>query len=151
VIGCASRSSSHRALAVDLQLNRGRPGAYARVEVHERPAGRVALVQLGGAIDPRGVERLTRALDDLALRGIEQLIVDCARLRHIDYRAVPGLAHALSRYERQAGGVVLCGWSHYLRDLFRLAGCGTDFRCWPSAAELLDETTAIEATREQAS
>ncbi len=141
----------HHSLAVNLHLRHGHPGAHARVELHERISGRVALVQLIGALDVAAVERLTRALDDLALRGVEQLLVDCASLNHIDYRAVPGLALALSRYECRAGGVVVCGLSHYLRDLFRLAGCESGLRCWPSAAELLDEPVAVEATRERAS
>jgi anti-anti-sigma factor len=140
----------HR-IAVNLQLSCGHAGAHARVELHERAAGRIALVQLAGGLDAPSVERLERALDDLALHGVEQLLLDCARLRHIDYRAVPGLARALSRYESRAGGVVVCGLSHYLRDLFRLAGCESGLRCWPSAADLLDDLPADEATRERAS
>ncbi len=139
------------ALAVNLQLSYGRPGAHARVELHDRIGGRVALVQLGGWLDAVAVGRLEQAFEDLALRGVGQLLIDCARLRHIDYRAVPGLARAFSSYECRAGGVVVCGLSHYLRDLFRLAGCESGLRCWPSAAELLDDTLAVEAPRERAS
>jgi anti-anti-sigma factor len=143
--------AAHHVLAVNLELSHGHPGAHARVELHERAAGRVALARLGGVLDIAAVARLSRAFEDLALRGVGQLLVDCADVLHIDYRAVPALAHALSRYECRAGGVVVCGLSHYLRDLFRLAGCETDLRCWPSAAELLDDTAAAEAARERAS
>jgi anti-anti-sigma regulatory factor len=83
------------------------------------------------------VRRFGGTLDDLAERGIEQLLLDCSQVRHIDYRAVPALVAALARFEGHAGGSVVCGLSSYLRDLFRLAGCEARLRCWPSAAELL--------------
>lgn len=143
--------ADRHAFAVNLQLSHGRPGAHARLALHERRGGRVALVQLGGWLDAIGVSRLEQAIDELALRGVEQLLIDCADLRHIDYRAVPELARALSGFECRAGGVVVCGLSHYLRDLFRLAGCESGLRCWPSAAELLDDLPAHEAARERAS
>ena len=67
-----------------------------------------------------------------------QLLLDCSQLRHIDYRA--GAARWSTRCRassRAPAACVVCGLSHYLRDLFRLAGCESRLRCWPSAAELL--------------
>lgn len=125
------------ALALNLELSRGRHGASARIELHDRPEGRIALVQLRGWIDRHAVERLARSLDDLAARGADQVLLDCAQVRHLDYRLAPGLVRAVERFERHAGGVVVCGLSHYLRDLFRLSGCESRLRCWPSSAELL--------------
>jgi len=134
-------------LALNLELSHGRPGASARVELHDRvaaasagPSGvsRIARVALRGCIDGVATRRLSQALDDLALRDVEQVVVDCAELRHIDFRLVPSLVAALDRFEARAGGVVLCGLSRYLRDLFRLAGCESRVRCWPSAADLLE-------------
>jgi anti-anti-sigma factor len=133
-------------LALNLELSHGRPGASARVELHDRvaadagrPGGvsRLARVALRGCIDAVAARRLEQALDDLALRGVEQVLVDCVELRHIDFRMVPALVAALDRFEARSGGVVLCGLSRYLRDLFRMAGCESRLRCWPSAADLL--------------
>ncbi|MCC6350617.1 MAG: STAS domain-containing protein [Candidatus Eisenbacteria bacterium] len=111
------------ALTVHLQFTRGRHGAGARIELHERPAGRLAVLELRGWIDLSAQRRFEQTLDDLAARGVERLLVDCSAVRHIDYRLVPRLVAALTRFEARSGGVALGGLSRYLRDLFRLAGC----------------------------
>ncbi|HEY2955789.1 MAG TPA: STAS domain-containing protein [Candidatus Eisenbacteria bacterium] len=129
--------SGRAALAVNLQLSHGAHGASARLEWHERGGGRVALLQLSGWIDRPALTRLERTVEDLAARGAGQLVLDCSRLRHIDYRLVPALVDALSSYEARAGGIVVCGLSSYLRDLFRLGGCEPRLRCWPAAADLI--------------
>ncbi|OGF16491.1 MAG: hypothetical protein A2W00_13035 [Candidatus Eisenbacteria bacterium RBG_16_71_46] len=139
------------ALVMNLDLSHGRHGATARIELHERDQGRVALVQLGGWLDAVALGRLEDTLRDLELRGVSQLLLDCAAVRHIDYRLVPALVAALDRFEVRAGGCVVCGLSNYLRDLFRLAGCESSMRCWPSAAELLEPPAAPEPGRERAS
>ncbi len=146
----STRSASEPAtLAVNLELSHGHHGAAARLELHEREGQRIALLKLSGWIDTVALRRLKRALDDLAQRGASQLVLDCSQLRHIDYRLVPALVEALSRFESHAGGFVVCGLSHYLRDLFRLAGCEPRLRCWPSATDLLG--SALEPDRERAS
>jgi anti-anti-sigma factor len=139
------------ALVLNLDLSRGRNGASARIELHERAHGRVALVALKGGLDRAAVTRLDRTFDDLAGRGVTRLLLDCSQLRHIDYRLVPELVEAMARFESPMGGFVVCGLSHYLRDLFRLAGCEPRLRCWPSAADLLGATSGFEPGRECAS
>lgn len=139
-----------RALALNLELSRGTRGAAARIEILERGATRIARLDLRGWIGSAAAARLAIALEDLAARGVEQLLLDCSALRHIDYRVLPDLVTSLGRFESRAGGIVVCGLSHYLRDLFRLAGCESRLRCWPSAAELL-APVALEARRECAS
>jgi anti-anti-sigma factor len=139
------------ALALNLELSHGRPGASARVELHDRGTSRIALLTLRGWIDAVAVRRLERALDDLATHSISQLLLDCSPLRHIDYRHVPALVRALARFESRAGGFVVCGLSPYLRDLFRMAGCEPQLRCWPSAQELLGPEGPFEPTGERAS
>lgn len=139
-------------VAMNLQFTRGRHGAAARLEVHERPAGRVGLLALRGWVDLSAERGIERALDDLAARGVSRLIVDCSQLLHVDYRLVPRLADALVRFEAHAGAVVLCGLSRYLRDLFRIAGCESRLCCWPTAADLLDAApVAAGLERERAS
>ena len=140
-----------RSLALSLELSHGAFGAGARVEVLDRDGVRLALLELRGWIDAPAVARLEPVLDQLVVRGVNRLVVDCARVRHIDYRVVPTLVDALGRFDAHAGGFVLCGLSHYLRDLFRLAGREPGLRCWPSAAELLADAHAFEPRRECAS
>jgi anti-anti-sigma factor len=139
-------------LTLDLPLSHGRQGASARVAWFDRPdampgAQRIAVVTLRGWLDRAAVVRLENALQDLAARGVEQVLLDCSPLRHIDYRLASDLVERLERFESRDGGVVVCGLSRHLRDLFRLSGCEARLRCWPSADELL----AREPVRERAS
>jgi anti-anti-sigma factor len=149
--------ASRPVLALSLELSSGRPGASARVEIHDTVAAggghsRIARVALAGCIDAVAARRLSETLDDLALRGVEDVLVDCEALRHVDFRLVPELVASLERFEARSGGVMMCGLSRYLRDVFRLAGCDSRLRCWPSAAELMESTwIAPESGRERAS
>lgn len=142
---------SRRAMALNLELAHGRHGATARLELLERGSGRVALLALRGWLDQVATKRLETALEDLAAHGASQLVIDCSQLRHVDYRLLPALVASLERFESHAGSFVICGLSHYLRDLFRLAGCDGALRCWPSAEELLGAAGTIESGREFAS
>lgn len=130
-----------QALAVNLQFTRGRHGAAARIELHERPSGRLGTLALRGWVDLAAERRIEQALDDLASRGANQLVLDCSQLRHIDYRMVPRLVQALARFEKRAGSVALVGLSRYLHDLFRLSGCDVQLHPWSSAAALLATAT----------
>ena len=128
---------SRQALAVNLQFTRGRHGAAARIELHDRPEGRLATVALCGWVDLPAGRRIEQTLEDLAARGASQLLLDCSQLRHIDYRMVTRLVEALARFEARVGSVAVCGLSRYLHDLFRLSGCAGHLHEWPSAAEVL--------------
>jgi anti-anti-sigma factor len=157
--------SDRPALALNLDLSHGQPGASARVELHDRPVrppggpdawlagtSRVARVSLRGDIDAVAAQRLGRVLEDLALHDVDHVLLDCAQLRHIDFRRVTALVEALIRLDARSGGVVVCGLSRYLRDLFRLAGHESRLRCWSSADDLLETGPhAPEPGRERAS
>ena len=138
---------SQRTMAVNLQFTRGRHGAAARIELHERPTGRVATLELRGWVDLSAERGIERALEDLASRGIDLLLVDCSQLRHIDYRLVPQLVDAFARFEARTGSYLLCGLSHYLRDLFRLAGCDAHLRGWTDAAAGISSPRTFDGPR----
>ena len=89
-------------VTLHLQFTRGRHGAGSRLDVLERPAGRVGLLSLRGWVDLSAQRGIERTLDDLAARGVSRLVVDCSALLHIDYRLVPRLADALQRFTREA-------------------------------------------------
>ncbi len=144
----AGPTEARTSLTMNLQFTRGRHGAAARLEVHERPAGRVGLLALRGWVDLSAARGIERALDDLAARGVTRLVVDCSQLLHIDYRLVPRLVESLVRFEARAGAVGLCGLSRYLRDLFRITGSDAKLCCWPSASDLL-EAAPESAARER--
>lgn len=126
-------------------LSHGLHGTAARLELHDGDPDRLARVALRGWLDAIALDRLERRFEDLARRGVTCLLLDLSGVQHVDYRLVPTLAAALARFEAHAGVAIVCGLSSYLRDIFRLAGCESRLRCWPSSAEL------IESTRELAS
>lgn len=136
-----------KTLAVNLQFTRGRHGAAARIELHDRPGGRFAILALRGWIDLSAERRIEQTLDDLAQRGVSQLLLDCSQLRHIDYRMVPRLVESLDRFEARAGSFALCGLSRYLRDLFRLAGCDAHLRSWLTASDVVSSSVAENGPR----
>jgi anti-anti-sigma factor len=131
-------------VSVNLQFTRGRHGAAARIELHDRPSGRVALLELRGWIDLSAEQRLEQTLDELAARGVARLVVDCSPLRHVDYRMVPRLVGALARFETRSGSVLLSGLSRHLRDLFRLAGFDPHVGAWSPDGQALPAPGAAD-------
>ena len=105
MVATTGTSEVRTSVAMNLQFTRGRHGAAARLEVHERPAGRVGLLALLGWVDLSAERGIERVLDDLANRGVTRLVVDCSQLLHVDYRLVPRLADALVRFEAHSGSV----------------------------------------------
>src|SRR5262249_59677989 len=109
MVSQAGASDVRTSVTMNLQFTRGRHGAAARLEVHERPAGRVGLMALRGWVDLSAARGIERALDDLAARGVSRLVVDCSQLLHVDYRLVPRVAGALPAFAGAARAGALCG------------------------------------------
>jgi len=106
MVSHAGAGDVRTSMTMNLQFTRGRHGAAARLEVHERPAGRVGLLALRGWVDLSATRGIESALDHLATRGISRLVVDCSQLLHVDYRLVPRLAEALLGFEARHEPVV---------------------------------------------
>lgn len=132
-----------------MALSHGRHGSTAHIEHSAQENG--ATVELSGCLDHVGLRRLERILEELATRGVRRLVIDCARLRHVDYPLVRPLASTLTRFETRWGTVALRHASVHLRDLFRLAGCESALRSAASAAALSAPPFESEAGRERAS
>jgi anti-anti-sigma regulatory factor len=147
-----SNGASRRVpLAIHLELQAGRRGACARVELHERAGDTVALVEVGGWLERTALGRLTHALDGLARHGVSRLLLDCSQLRHIDLRLAAPLVASLDRFGPRHGGVALCGLPAHLGPGLRAVGSERGWHCEPSAADLLVAPRPLEARREWAS
>jgi len=114
------------AYALTLDLSHGPHGATARIELLERDTedGGSARLALFGWIDRLALVRLETPLAELAERGVRRLRLDCSRVRHIEFAALPALTTLLAHSFREPGALHLIGLSPHLRDLFRNAGCG---------------------------
>jgi anti-anti-sigma regulatory factor len=137
-------------VAIDLELSHGKDGASARIEMFERTEGAAALVALSGWIEPVAGGRLIETLSGLAARGVRHLVLDCSRVRHIDFPLIAPLAHALAGFEAFFGTASVRGLSPHLRDLFRLSGSDPDSI---GLRRAVDPVTphSLEAEREWAS
>lgn len=110
--------------AITLDLSHGPHGAHARIERigAEDGDGDIARLTLFGWIDRLALDHLSGALEELASRGVRRLNLDCSRVRHIEFAALPVLLALLARVAREPGTLRLTGLSPHLRDLFRIAG-----------------------------
>jgi len=71
----------------------------------------------------------------LAHRGLRKVVVDLAKVEHVDYRGLKAVA-ARARLLRGAGGdLKLAGVSPYLAAIFRAAGVEEEFQMYESAEE----------------
>ena len=106
------------ALAINLELSHGRHGAAARVELLERAGRRVARVDLSGWVEDVAMGRFERTVQDLAGRGVEGLILNCSRLRHVDHRCMRRLTAAMAPFALREEGLAVLGLSPGLRERY---------------------------------
>ena len=115
--------------AMNLDLSHGQHGASARIELFEREAagaGAAGRLALHGWIDRVALRRLEDTLAELVARGLGRFTLDCSRVRHIEFAALPDLQGMLARHWPAPGALRVSGLSPHLRDLFRAAGWGGD-------------------------
>ena len=109
------------ALGETVSLSPGAHGARARLSLDDADEAPAARLSLQGWIDRAALRRLESALEPLGRGFTHRLVLDCARVRHIEYDVLPGLVDALARVAPLAE-LSVTGLSPHVRDLFRLAG-----------------------------
>lgn len=112
-------------LGETVSLSPGVHGARARIELEPRDSlsgAPSARLSLQGWIDRAALRRLESALEPLGHGLVRRLVLDCARVRHIEYDVLPGLVDALARIAPPSAELSVTGLSPHVRDLFRLAG-----------------------------
>jgi len=115
-VALADLGGARITLAINLELGRGRHGAAARVELFERAGRHVARIGLSGWVDDAAARRFERAVSDLGARGIEGLVLDCSRLRHVEPGCVSRLTRAVAPFTGCPQGLSVCGLSAHLRE-----------------------------------
>ena len=98
------------------------------------PAGiDVAILRCEGEMGTMELAHLGEELFRLAHRGVRKVVVDLAKVEHVDYRGLKAMA-ARARLLRGAGGdLKLAGLSPYLATIFRAAGVEEEFQMYPNA------------------
>ena len=126
MVSLAELARANVSMALNLEIGAGPRAAAARVEVLEGAAGRLARLDLQGWIGDASVRRLEVPLRELLRRELHGLVLDCSRLRNIEYWGLRRLARAIAPFQDLRDGVAWHGLSPALRDRVRLAGSAAE-------------------------
>jgi hypothetical protein len=126
MVSMAELARASVSLALTLEFGAGPRASAARVEVLEGAGVRMARLDLQGWIGDASVRRLEVPLRELRRRELDGLVLDCSRLRNIEYWGLRRLARAIAPFEDLRDGVAWHGLSPVLRDRVRLAGSAPD-------------------------
>ncbi len=122
MVSLADLARANVSMALTLEIGAGPRAAAARVEVLEGEGRRHARLDLQGWIGDASVRRLEAPLRELRRRELDGLVLECSRLRNIEYWGLRRLARAIAPFEDLRDGVAWHGLSPSLRDRVRLAG-----------------------------
>lgn len=86
------------------------------------------VVRIFGRLGWRELQQLTQAIHERGRSPRDLVCLDFEQVTHLDYRALPEFALALTRQPRVGADVCLIGMSDYIRTLFDVAGQGTTRR-----------------------
>ncbi len=107
-----------------------RPFAFDRpVFQWDAPRGGGPLVvRLFGRLGGRELDQMVSAIRDRGRSPRDLVCLDFEQVSHIDYRAVPEFARALTRQQSTGADVCVVGMNGYVRTLFDVAGQGPTLR-----------------------
>ena len=86
------------------------------------------VVRLFGTLGARELGQMTQAIQERGRSPRDLVCLDFEQVTHLDYRALPEFARALTRQQSVGADVVLWGMSGYVRRLFDAAGQGPVLR-----------------------
>jgi len=95
------------------------------------------VVRLFGRLGARELSQLILAIRERGRSPRDLVCLDFEQVTHLDYRALPEFARALSRQQSTGADACLLGMSDYVRKLFDAAGQGPALRRmeWNPASE----------------
>ena len=122
MVSLAELARANVSMALTFETGAGPRAAATRVEVLEGAGCRLARLDLQGWIGDASVRRLEAPLRELLRRELDGLVLDCSRLRNIEYWGLRRLARAIAPFQVLRDGVAWHGLSPSLRDRVRLVG-----------------------------
>ena len=93
-----------------------------------RGRGRPHELRLFGSLGERELQHVIAAIQERGRCPRELVALDFEQVTHMDYRALPAFARALTRQASTGSDVCLVGLSDYIRALFGVAGLGPAMR-----------------------
>lgn len=93
-----------------------------------RPGAGPLVVRLFGRLMTRELRQMAQALRDRGRSPRDLICLDFEQVTHLDYRALPDFARALTRQQSAGADVCLIGMNSYVRSLFDVAGQGPTLR-----------------------
>ncbi|HZE19337.1 MAG TPA: STAS domain-containing protein [Candidatus Angelobacter sp.] len=82
------------------------------------------VVRLFGRLGARELRQMVQAIHERGRSPRDLVCLDFEQVTHLDYRALPEFARALTRQQSLGADVVVAGMSGYVRRLFDVAGQG---------------------------
>jgi ABC-type transporter Mla MlaB component len=94
--------------------------AEASSDVHITVRGRTVRIHLVGILDRAGTTRLIRDANHVLATGRYLVVLDAARLAHLDYRCVPMLVRWQRGLRAFGHRLLLSRWNDYLRAILAM-------------------------------
>jgi anti-sigma B factor antagonist len=94
--------------------------ADAQIEIREKVTGKKAVIELTGELDAKTTPTLKAKLDELIGKGIDALLVDCARLTYVASAGIGALNAVLKTLKDKDGKMALSSLSKEVRDTMDL-------------------------------
>lgn len=94
--------------------------ADAQIQITEKVNGKKAVLELTGELDAKTTPALKSKLDEILGKGVESLLIDCARLTYVASAGIGALNAALKTLKDKGGKMALSSLSKEVRDTMDL-------------------------------
>ena len=94
--------------------------ADAQIEIKEKVNGKKAVLEVAGELDAKTTPSLKAKLDDLLAKGVDSLLIDCARLTYVASAGIGALNAALKSLKDKGGKMALSSLTKEVRDTMDL-------------------------------
>jgi len=94
--------------------------ADVQIQISEKITGKKAVIEIGGDLDAKTTPAFKAKLDSVLAQGVENLLIDCARLIYIASAGIGALNAARIALKDKGGTLALSSLSQDVRDTMDL-------------------------------
>ena len=108
------------------------------MEIHDRTAGEVTIVQVDGNLDTNTAPDAQAHLDGLVERGHTRIAVDFGTLNYISSSGLRVLLATAKKLKGMGGQLRMFGLNDTVQEVFEISGFSTIFSVFGTEAEALE-------------